>query len=158
MSEQPEAKLTKKQKKALAHRSGSSGGGTDASKKRSAGKARKALRQNIEALPEADLDEGEGQLAENVEPVVAKESKTKKRKRNDETSAQGEEVDGDSSATQQPAKKKPSRQRFICFCGMLLAAQSDLELNVGCDRQSSIHSNSRFDQGSFQGSMWSVYI
>ena len=120
MSEQPEAKLTKKQKKALAHRSGSSGGGgTDASKKRSAGKARKALRQNIEALPEADLDEGEGQLAENVEPVVAKETKTKKRKRNDETSAQGEELDAaDSSATQQPAKKKPSRQRFICFCGM----------------------------------------
>lgn len=117
MSEQPEAKLTKKQKKALAHRAGGASG-LD-SKKRSAGKARKALRQNIEALPEADLDEGEGQLAQDVvaeEPVVQNKKESKKRKRNDEAS-EGGKVHEDSAGAQ-PAKKKPSRQRFICFCGM----------------------------------------
>lgn len=112
MSESAPAKLTKKQQKALAHRAGPSG---EASKKRSAGKARKALRQNIEALPEADLDE-DGQAAEEVKEVPVKSEKSKKRKRPVETEEKEEEKAEDG---QQPAKKKkPSRQRFICFCGM----------------------------------------
>ena len=101
MSKQPsEGKLTKKQQKALKHRTGVRSG--------------KAKEIEQLAIPEQDLVDEEG-------PEAAVKGKGKKRKRGKEDEGEEEsEREGDNVKTTTPKRKsnKDRKQRFIVFVGM----------------------------------------
>lgn len=109
-------KLTKRQQKALAHRSGAS--------RQDKKKAKRDQLESLSGLPQEDLDENDGQdgdAAATAEESAPKASTAKaKGKKKADAAGQGE---GDAAAAAQdgdsegPAKPKKNH-RFICFCGM----------------------------------------
>jgi len=117
MAEEGIKKLSKREKKALLHRSG-----VGASQKRSVKKARKELRRNNEAVPEEDLQSEEPTAGNDSQPSSSTAvnsvndaktlSKSKKRKASDLEPDAAEE---DGAAPKKTAKS--TRARFICFCG-----------------------------------------
>lgn len=106
MSEVPPVKLTKRQKKAIAHRSGGASASRQDKKK-----AKKAKLESLSGLPEEDHGAEDG-LDEGAVDTVSEgkaSQKAKGKQKADETT----DTNGDNTA-EQPKKKK---SRLICFCG-----------------------------------------